>query len=388
MKTINNKYNIVKTSFLVALTLLSTSILAFNGDARSNKDTVIIELSNKSKIVIVTENKEDLASLQNYDINQMIKDLNDQLSDSVEYMQINDGKAYVNNDGEVEMKDWEINEDKVRVKLGGLEVDVDPDDVEDWDEDDWEDRRKVTYEAERVDRTTHHFNIDLGINNWLDDGQFPDNDNAPYSVKPFGSWYVALNSVNKTWVGGPIFLEWGLGVSWYNWKLQDPDFRFEEGINPITDEPQIVMTNASLNPDVNGIKSKLTATFLNVHAVPMFDFSRGRKKVTSYESSGVRVKRYSRKGFRFGLGAYAGYRLGAHTKFRFKEDGNNDRDKEKDNFFLENFRYGLRGQIGWKGMELFAMYDLNEVFAPGRGPVNPVTGQAAKLNAITFGVTL
>ncbi len=386
MKTQYNKYATMKTAFLLALALISTTVSAFSGNGSSDKDTVIIELSNKSKIVIVTESKADLASLENYDINQMIKDLNEQLSDSVEFMQINDGKAYVNErgDGEVEMKDWEINDDKVRVKLGGLEVDVDPDDIDDWDEDDWEDRRKVTYEAERVERTTHHFNIDLGINNWLDDGQFPDNDNAPYSVKPFGSWYVALNSVNKTWVGGPIFLEWGMGISWYNWKLQDPDFRFEEGVNA-NDEPQIVMTS---NPDINGIKSKLTASFINVHAVPMFDFSRGRKKVTSYESSGVRVKRYSRKGFRFGLGAYAGYRLGAHTKFRFKENGSNDRDKESDNFFMENFRYGLRGQVGWKGMELFAMYDLNEVFAPGRGPTNPVTGQPAKLNAITFGVTL
>ena len=384
MNTKNKKQSAMKTTILMALALLSSSAFAFNEGSESTRDTVIIELSNKSKIVIVTESKEDLASLQNYDINQMIRDLNDQLTDSVQYMQINDGKAYVNEDGEVEMKDWEINDDKVRVKLGGLEVDVDPDDVDDWDEDDWEDRRKVTYEAERIERTTHHFNIDLGINNWLDDGQFPDNDNAPYSVKPFGSWYVALNSVNKTWVGGPIFLEWGMGISWYNWKLQDPDFRFEEGVNA-NDDPQIVMTS---DPNQNGIKSKLTASFINVHAVPMFDFSRGRKKVTSYESSGVKVKRYSRKGFRFGLGGYAGYRLGAHTKFRFKEDGNNDRDKEKDNFFLENFRYGLRGQIGWKGMELFAMYDLNEVFAPGRGPENPVTGQAARLNAITFGVTL
>jgi len=374
-----NKIQLSMKPLLVFLMMAVVSTtMAFNG-GKPKKDTVIIELSNKSKIVIVTESKEDLAALQNYNINQMIKDLNEQLSDSVEFMEINEGKAYVNEDEEVELKDWEINDDKVRVKLGGLEVDVDPDEIDDWDEDDWEDRKKVTYEAKRVDRTSHHFNIDLGINNWVEDGQFPDGDDAAYSVKPFGSWYVALNSVNRTWIGGPLFLDWGLGVSWYNWKLQDPDFRIIEGDN------QIELVS---DPEVNGIKSKLTASFVNVHVVPMFDFSRGRKKVTSYESSGVRVRRYSKQGFRFGLGAYAGYRLGAHTKFRFKQGGNSDRDKESDNFFLENFRYGLRGQIGWKGLELFAMYDLNEVFSPGRGPQNPETGQAARLNAITFGVTL
>ncbi len=379
MKNSNSQNQFKKSAIVLLWIALCNSAFAFNTSDDAKKDTVIIELSNKSKIVIVTESQEDLAALQNYDINQMIKDLNDQLSDSVEFMQINDGKAYVNENSEVEMKDWEINDDKVRVKLGGLEVDVDPDEVDDWDEDDWEDRRKVTYEAERVDRTTHHFNIDLGINNWIEGGQFPDAIDANYTIKPFGSWYVALNSINKTWVTGPIFLEWGMGVSWYNWKLQDPDFRIVEG------DTQIELIE---DPEINGIKSKLTSSFINVHAVPMFDFSRGRKKVTSYESSGVRVRRYSRKGFRFGLGGYAGYRLGAHTKFRFKEDGSSDRDKESDNFFLENFRYGLRGQIGWKGLELFVMYDLNEVFASGKGPQNPDTGEPAKLNAITFGVTL
>ena len=112
--------------------------------------------------------------------------------------------------------------------MGGIEVDVDTDDIDDWDEDDWQDRRKVTYRKDRFERTTHHFNIDLGINNWLEDGQFPDDNNAPYSVKPFGSWYVALNSVNRTWVGGPIFLDWGFGISWYNWKMQDADVRISE----------------------------------------------------------------------------------------------------------------------------------------------------------------
>ncbi|MEM6738043.1 MAG: hypothetical protein AAGC64_13155 [Bacteroidota bacterium] len=368
----------VKPLLPLILILLSTFSFAFYND-NDQGDTVIIELSNQSKIVIITQNKADLATLQNYDINQMIRDLNEQLSDSVKYMEIKDGKAYVNENSEIEMKDWEINDDKVRVKLGGIEVDVDPDEIEDWDNDDWEDRRKVTYDAKRVDRTSHHFNIDLGINNWLEDGQFPDENNAPYSVKPFGSWYVALNSVNKTWVGGPLFLEWGLGVSWYNWKLQDPDFVIVEGVEAIEFNPA--------PQGLNGSKSKLTASFVNVHIVPMFDFSRGIRKVTSYESSGVRIKRYSKKGFRFGLGGYAGYRLGSHTKFKFEEDGNTEKDKESDNFYLQNFRYGLRGQVGWKGLEIFVLYDLNEVFSEGRGPINR-DGQNATLNAITFGVTL
>lgn len=367
---INTRMKSIASIMLMALLLPA---LAFSSE-KTKQDTVIIELNKNSKIVIITKSRGDLASLENYDINQMIRDLNEQLTDSVSYMEINDGKAYVNED-EIEMKDWKINDNEVRIKLGGVEVDVDPYEVDDWDEDDWTDRKKVTYDADRVDRTSHHFNIDIGINNWLEDGAFPDGNNAPYSVKPFGSWYVALNSMNRTWVGGPLFLEWGLGVSWYNWKLQDADFAIEEATEGIEFRPLDPITQS-------GLKSKLTATYINAQVVPMFDFSRGRRKVTSIESSGVRIKKYSRKGFRFGLGGYAGYRLGSHTKLIFKDNGDKERDKEKDNFFLENFRYGLRAQVGWKGMELFGMYDLNTVFASGRGP------GGADLNAITFGITL
>ncbi|MEP1631848.1 MAG: hypothetical protein ABJJ97_06635 [Ekhidna sp.] len=363
--------------YILLALMLPTMALAKSG-TNLKQDTVIIELNNNSKIVIITKNRNDLASLENYDINQMVRDLNNQLSDSVEYMEISDGKAYVNEDNEVEMKDWKINDDEIRIKLGGVEVDVDPDEVDDWDEDDWGDRRKVTYETERRDRTTHHFNVDIGLNNWLDDGSFPEG-NSPYTVKSFGSWYVGLNSTNRTWVGGPIFLEWGLGINWYNWKLEDADYIIQEGSEAV--EFNLAPTTQ------NGSKSKLTASFINATVVPMFDFSRGRRKITSIESGGVRIKRYSRKGFRFGVGGYAGYRIGSHTKYKYKEDGDREKDKERDNFFLENFRYGLRAQVGWKGVELFANYDLNEVFSPNRGPLN-ANGQNAKLNAISFGITL
>ncbi|MEM6829621.1 MAG: hypothetical protein AAF551_03835 [Bacteroidota bacterium] len=336
--------------------------------ALNNGDTVIIELNN-SKIIIYTKTKMDLADLENYDINRMIKDLNTQLDDSVKYLQIDseEGKSYLKKEDNTY-----ADNDRIDIDLGNVQVEIDPDEIEDFD-DDWSDRKKSTEMVERANRTTHHFNIDLGVNNWLENGDFPDANGANYSVKPWGSWYLALNSVNRSWVFGPVFLEWGAGVSWYSWKLDNPDFRITEG-----DERVELVTN----PDENGIKSKLTASYVNVHLVPMFDFSGGRRKLTKIESNGVRIKKYSRRGFRFGVGAYAGYRLGSHTKFKFNGDGSTEKDRERDNYFLENFRYGLRAQIGWKEAEFFVNYDMNEVFSSGRGP------QSAELNAISFGVIL
>jgi len=355
-------------------------LLSFGANANDAvKDTVIIEVNKNTKIVIYTKSKDDLAALNNYDINQMIKDLNAQLSDSVTYLEINEpeGKAYVNGE-EVEMTE---DKEKINIQLGGVEVEIEPDEIEkeDWDADDWDEWESkwekkewngdATY-AKKSKRTTNDFNVDIGLNNWLDNGQFPDANNSPYSVKGFGSWYVALNSVNKTWIAGPLVLDWGLGISWYNWKLEDASNNIIKGDNAVEFIPS----------SVAGRKSKLTASYLNIHVVPMLDFSNGRQKVTNIKGKGIKINKYSKKGFRMGAGMYAGYRLGSHTKFI---DENGDKDKESGNFFLENFRYGVRAQLGWKGIELWGAYDLNNVFFEGRGPAG-----SEGLNAISFGVTL
>ncbi len=64
--------------------------------------------------------------------------------------------------------------------------------------------------------THRDFSVDLGINNWLEDGEFPNDNDEIYSVRPWGSWYVGLNIINDTHITGPLHLEWGVGVSWYS----------------------------------------------------------------------------------------------------------------------------------------------------------------------------
>ena len=109
----------------------------------------------------------------------------------------------------------------------------------------------------------------------------------------------------------------------------------------------------------------------------MFDFAQGRRKVDAIERGAFRFKRSKKQGFRFGVGGYAGYRLGSRSKFVFKDGGNKEKDINRNNFYLSNFRYGIRAQMGYKGVDFFANYDLNKVFAQDKGP---------DLNAISFGI--
>jgi hypothetical protein len=155
-----------------------------------------------------------------------------------------------------------------------------------------------------------------------------------------------------------------VGVSWYN-------FKFQNDATVITkDDGDVkgVYFNEDIR-DVSFIKSKLSVTYINASLVPIIDVGGYNRKARFWDSHN--------SAFRFGVGPYVGYRIGSSTKLVYKEEGDREKDKEHDNFYLNNLRYGVRVQIGIRSTDFFFNYDLNELFATNKGP---------KLNAFSFGV--
>ncbi|MFY0599977.1 MAG: hypothetical protein JXR03_09925 [Cyclobacteriaceae bacterium] len=368
-------------TILISLFTYTFLLQSLNAMATENPkgDTVIIELSNKSKVVIYADDREELEKIEKYDLNKMIKDLNEALgSKKIQKIELTDesGKKYLKDTTIVIGDDGS----KTRIQIGNLELLIDSDEWNEMECDpdtNWEDKEveKYSYEENSVKRTKNSFNIDIGLNNWIEGTSFPDAENKPYTLSPFGSWYLGFNSVNRTWISGPLFLEWGVGASWHNFKLQDSDYIISKGVN------NVELSEAPV--EYNTTKSRLSVPYANITLVPMFDFAKGKRRVDNTKKGGVIFRAYKKQGIRFGVGMYAGYRLGGNYKLKYKEDGNKEKLKESDHFYLENFRYGVRAQFGFKGLDLFAAYDLNEVFNQGRGPAG-----SSGLNAISFGVTL
>jgi len=266
--------------------------------------------------------------------------------------------------------------DQVRIKIGNMEIVADTDELEDeWDDvenlDDVKDKtKKEEYIDEKVPSVKHTVNFDLGMNNYLSSGESPNNIGANYAVRPWGSWYVGLHSVHKFHMGGSFFLEWGKGISWYNFKFEDDAIR----VNRVDDQ----LTFAPDPRDVDPIKSKLVVSYLDMSLVPVIDFSKGHRKVKKFKGDGFELTNSTRQGFRMGVGPYVGYRLSDRTKFVFRDSGRN-RDKSNGNFMTNTVRYGIRTQIGYRGLDIFFNYDLNKLF---QGDNNP------QLNAFSFGITL
>lgn len=359
----------MKASRIKLFLAMVVSVMAVlqNASAKSVQDTVVIELENGSKILIYTTSKANLKSIEQYDINQMIRDLNLSISKGDQsYLEITDsGDRYIKDTTVVYQKS-----EKSSMSISGIELKEN----KNWDKlssrDDDNDYKVYKSARKPSKRTRNDFNIDLGTNNWLEDGnKFPNELNRPYAVKPWGSWYVGLNSVNQTYIGGPLNLDWGFGVSWYNWKMEDPNFVAVQSDT----QTDFLPVAAGINPS----KSKLTAAYLNFTMVPMLHFGDGIRRSRKYGNS--TFYRSKSDSFRIGAGGYTGYRLASHSKLVYNQSGKDDVDKFRDNFYLNNIRYGIRIQAGWKGVDLFANYDLNEVFVAGKGP---------KLNAVSFGVIL
>lgn len=308
-------------------------------------DSVVIRVGKESKVTFSIKDKKDLETLKHYDFQALMDDMFKKLE--------------ARDTTPLTKASTEYLKDTVKKEAPA----VTPTETnEDWDSD-WNDRKSKKRSHGR--KTHHSFNIDLGMNNYLQNGKFPTGSSSElYTVKPWGSWYVGLNSILRTRVSRKLFLEWGGGVSWYN-------FKFENYKTVISKDDNGVIFSQDTR-DLDFQKSKLTVAYVNISAIPVFDFGDNGRKSTFFDG-------YHSSSFRIGFGPYVGYRLDSYTKQMWYENGEKHKSHDHDSFYLDNFRYGVRLQLGFRDTDIFINYDLNELFLADKGP---------KLNAISFGITL
>ena len=324
----------------ISLIILLSTLLA---PARAQvADSVVIRVGKESKVTFLIKDKKDLETLKHYNFQALMDDM-------VTKLEKRDTTPLTKSSTEY-LKDT-------------TQAVAPVSSTENWDRDNDEDDRQNRHRRSGH-RTHHSINIDLGMNNYLQNGSFPDGSNSLYTVKPWGSWYVGLNSILRTRVTRKFFIEWGGGVTWYNFKFANEKTVISK------DDNGVIFSEDTRDLDFR--KSKLTAAYVNVSVVPVFDLGDNGRKSTFFDD-------YHSSSFRIGVGPYAGYRLDSYTKQMYYVDGDKNKSHNHDNFYLNNIRYGLRLQLGFRDTDIFFNYDLNELFIADKGP---------KLNAFSFGITL
>jgi hypothetical protein len=214
----------------------------------------------------------------------------------------------------------------------------------------------VEKDKDKLIKHDHDIEFSLGLNNYLNSSdQFPDTDNKDFALDPLTSWTYGIHSNHKISVSPYVKFNFQFGLLWNNFALADNNYQFIKGPEQVE-----LLDNDLSRPDINPTRSKLNITYLNLNVVPMFHFGK------------------SSNAFRIGAGPFGSYRIASKSKFKYDDNG---KDVVKNNFHINNWKYGIKAQVGWKGVDLFATYDLSPIFIEDRGPEADYP-----LKAISFGV--
>lgn len=336
-----------KYLFTFCLLALVQMAYGIQMDTIPTKDSVIVEFGNSGKIIMIVDNKEDFERLKAMDVNQIIRELDLELDrDS--------GETTI-----VEIKHKDGNKEIVKIHEDGPETKVY---VGRWrvivDESGSKTQVKVESSPKKPKEDSDfrtYFNMDMGVNNYFENNAVP-GERAQHGVKGWGSWNVGINWMASQKLRKGRYWDFGLGVQWYNFKLENSNYQVINGMDGIE------FINRT---DVNGFKSKISASYLTALTLLRWDFGK--------------MNDNGRDGLRVAVGPYAGYRLGGRSKFVYRELGGSGRKKEKEPIGanLNNFRYGLRGEIGFRSVTFFTTYDFNSLIQKDRGP---------SLHPIAFGL--
>lgn len=205
-------------------------------------------------------------------------------------------------------------------------------------------------------RTTSQFVFAAGVNNLVTDKAVAHSDYR-YWGSHFYEWGFTSNTrIFKN--DNLLHLKYGMSVMYNN-------------LRP-TDNRLFVVNGDQTNLETSAVNlkdSRMRNVFVTLPVHLEFDFTKSKDK------DGKRIFR-THESVRFGIGGYAGFRVKSKQKLCYEMDGNDISIKEKGDFNVNDFIYGLSTYIGYKETSIYLKYDLNPMFKDN----------AIKQNNISLGV--
>lgn len=186
----------------------------------------------------------------------------------------------------------------------------------------------------------------IGINSYVTSDMstsLPDNMDF-MSLNTNKSINVNLNMFQQSFgiIGRSLGMITGLGLEFTNYVF--------DGNNSIEKDATgyIVPTYPPYKLD----KSKLTTSYLTVPLLLEFQFPGNKRSNRLYMNAGV----------------VGGIKLGSKTKIKYKENGDKQDKKNKNDFNLNALRYGFTGRIGIKHLSIYGTYYPVALFEKNKGP--------------------
>lgn len=194
-------------------------------------------------------------------------------------------------------------------------------------------------------RTTSQFVFATGLNNVITEGESLSDSDFRVWGSHFYEWGFTLNSrIIKN--HNLLHAKYGLSLMYNNLRPTDNRYFIRNG------EQTDLVTGA-----VNFDESRFRNVFLVAPLHLEFDFS---PKKTSKDGE----RRYFRthESVRLGIGGYAGVRIKSKQILKYEIDDLDIKERQKGDFNVNDFTYGLSAYIGYKATSLYVKYDLNPMF--------------------------
>lgn len=160
------------------------------------------------------------------------------------------------------------------------------------------------------------------------------------------SWNMNLNfaqySINL--INNKFGLVTGLGLEW-NY------YRFDNNNTIQKDADGVIITDTTTYAGFSIDKSKLSTTYATVPLLLEWHSS-------SNQDRGVVIA----------AGVIGGVKLGSNTKIVYKENGDTNKDKKRDDYNLSPFKYGITARIGVGDWLVYGTYYLTSLFEKDKGP--------------------
>ena len=193
-------------------------------------------------------------------------------------------------------------------------------------------------------RTTSQFVFAAGLNNVITEGE--NFENSDYRV--WGSHFYEWGTTYNTRIfsnNNLLHAKYGLSVMYNNLRPTENRFFVKNG-------EQTELQTGSVNFD----ESRFRNVYLVAPIHLEFDFTpkKNNKEGESYFRT--------HESLRLGIGGYGGVRIKSKQILKYEVDDTRIKDKQKGDFNMSNYIYGLSAYIGYRQTSLYVKYDLNPMF--------------------------
>lgn len=212
-----------------------------------------------------------------------------------------------------------------------------------WEEGGYKSQKNNVFKEKR---TTTQFVFALGLNNLLVDNNLSSLNDSDFRVwgSRFYEWGFTYNTrIFKN--DNLLHAKYGFSVMYNNLRPTENRFFVKEG------------NQTSLATFANSLDE---SRFRNVQLVfPLhleFDFTPKKKN-----EKGETYFR-THQSFRLGIGGYGGFNIKSKQILKYQDDDVNVKVKEKGDFNVSSFVYGLSAYVGYDMLSLYVKYDINPLF--------------------------